>query len=95
MSQKYLIDDMLLTVITSCYNSTMTLRRTYESLLAQADSEFEWILVDDCSNDDGATRQLIKQLAAEAPFSVKYHFLDKNYFASKSTATACALAEGE
>jgi glycosyltransferase involved in cell wall biosynthesis len=86
---------MLFTVITSCYNSTKTLRRTYASLLAQTDRDFEWILVDDCSNDDGATRQLIEQLAAEAPFSVKYYFLDQNYFASKSTVTACALAEGE
>jgi len=86
---------MFFTVITSCYNSTKTLRRTYESLLAQSNSDFEWILVDDCSNDGGATRQLIKQLAEEAPFSVKYHFLDKNYFASKSTVTACMLADGE
>jgi glycosyltransferase involved in cell wall biosynthesis len=85
---------MFLTVITPCYNSTRTLRRTYESLLAQTYQNFEWILVDDYSSDDGKTRELIKQLSLEAPFPVKYQFLENNYFGSKSVFTACDLAQG-
>lgn len=86
---------MLFTIITPCYNSSESLRRTYESLLAQTSNDFEWILIDDYSNDDGATRNLIQQLISEAPFPIKYFFLEKNYFASKSVAKGCQLASGQ
>lgn len=86
---------MLFSVFTYCYNSSATLRRTYESLIAQTDYDFEWILVDDCSTDDGATSTLIRQLAADAPFQVKSYFLEQNYFGARSLSTACMLAEGQ
>lgn len=82
------------TIITSCYNSTATLRRTYESLLRQKNTDFEWILIDDFSTDNGQTKNLIKELQREAPFNVKYKFLSKNYFSSRGTYEACLLAEG-
>ena len=70
---------MRFTIITSCYNSTKTLRRTYESLLYQEDKDFEWILIDDKSSDEGATRKLILELVKECPFPIKYFFLENNF----------------
>lgn len=85
----------LFSIITPCFNSGNTLRTTYESLLAQSFKGFEWILVDDASNDDGQTRALIEMLRAEAPFVVKVQLLDQNHFGSKSAVVGCAIAAGE
>jgi len=80
-------------IITPCYNSTKTLRRTYESLCQQTYQDFEWVMIDDGSSDE--TRELILELQKEAPFEVQYKFLDQNYFGSKSVYTACTLVKGE
>lgn len=84
---------MKFSIITPCFNSTKTLRRTYESLCNQTFKDFEWILIDDGSTD--TTKDLILALKEEAPFNVQYKFLDQNYFGSKSVFTACNLAKGE
>lgn len=86
---------MLFSIITPCYNSSKTLRRTYESLLKQKEKDFEWILIDDASPDSGETRKLILELAEQAPFVVKYKFLSENQFGSKSAYTAALLASGK
>ncbi|MBG0757069.1 glycosyltransferase family 2 protein, partial [Vibrio cidicii] len=86
---------MRFSIITPCYKSVKTLRRTYESLLKQTNNDFEWILIDDMSPDGGQTKDLILQIKDEAPFKVKYKFLDENHFGSKSTYEACLIAEGE
>lgn len=85
---------MLFSIITPCFNSVKTLRRTYESLLKQKEKDFEWILIDDASPDNGETRKLILELAEEAPFVVKYEFLAENHFGSKSVYSASLLATG-
>ena len=46
---------MLLTVFTPVYNRADLIRRTYQSLLRQTDKDFEWLVVNDGSTDDGAT----------------------------------------
>jgi len=86
---------MLFSIITPCYNSSKTLRRTYESLLKQNETNFEWILIDDASPDDGETQKLILNLAEEAPFDVKHVFLTENHFGSKSVYTASVIAAGK
>jgi glycosyltransferase involved in cell wall biosynthesis len=85
---------MLISIITPCYNSSKTLRKTYESLLNLKYNKFEWILIDDFSQDEGKTIELIKELSNEAPFVVKYKFLPKNYLGSKSTYEGAMLADG-
>ncbi len=85
---------MVISVITNCYNSTATLEKTYESLLMQTVQNFEWLLVDDCSSDGGKTRDLIRYIAENAPFPVKYKFLTINHYGSRSTYTACTMATG-
>lgn len=86
---------MYFSIITPCYNSTKTLRKTYQSLLSQEDKDFEWILIDDASPDEGETRKLIEELADEAPFPVKYKFLSHNHFGAKSVYTGASLASGK
>ncbi len=87
---------MLFTIITPCYNSSKTLYRTFQSLCRQNyEGAFEWILVDDCSNDQEKTSKLIKKIAKEAPFKVKFHFLNENYFASKSVYMGAKMASGK
>lgn len=42
----------LLTIFTPVYNRANLIERLYNSLLVQTDKRFEWIIVDDESNDD-------------------------------------------
>jgi len=86
---------MEFSIITPCFNSSRTLERVYSSLLNLTAGVFEWILVDDCSTDEGKTQLLMKSIAASSPFPVKLIFLDKNHFGSRSTYEACLIASGD
>lgn len=86
---------MKITLITSCYNGSESLYRTYESLSNQTDHNFEWILVDDFSNDNGATRKLIEEIAEIALFEVKFIFLEENFLAAMSVVSACDVSSGD
>lgn len=41
----------LVTIITPAYNCKETIEETFESVLSQTFSDWEWIIVDDCSSD--------------------------------------------
>ena len=58
------------TVFTPTYNRAYTLHRVYESLKAQTYRDFEWLIVDDGSNDN--TRELIQKWQNESLFSIRY-----------------------
>lgn len=60
----------MITVFTPTYNREKMLKRLYESLKTQSLKEFEWVIVDDGSNDN--TENLIKKIKKEAPFNIKY-----------------------
>lgn len=60
----------MITVLTPTYNREKTLRRAYESLVAQTNQDFEWIVVDDGSTDD--TKALIEDFIAESKLDIKY-----------------------
>jgi glycosyltransferase involved in cell wall biosynthesis len=62
----------LFTVFTPTYNRAGTLSRVYESLQRQTFRDFEWLLVDDGSND--GTRELIAKWQADANFPIRYVF---------------------
>lgn len=49
---------MLISIITPCYNLSKYISATYQALLSQTHSDWEWIIVDDESTD--STRELIK-----------------------------------
>jgi len=86
----------LFSIITPCYRGTNTLKRTFDSLQLQCNNDisFEWILIDDYSNDNNQTISLIKELCEIATFPTKTVFLEKNYYGSQSTFTGANIAEG-
>ncbi len=86
---------MFFSILTPCYNSADTLMRTYESLLKLDYQNFEWILIDDFSSDNGKTRKMIENISEIAPFKVVYKFLEKNHFGSRSPYEATLLASGK
>lgn len=57
-------------VFTPTYNRAYIVSRLYESLLAQTDQDFCWIVVDDGSTDD--TETLIRGFAAEGKLEITY-----------------------
>lgn len=65
---------MFLSVITPTYNRAHTLERLYESLVAQSDQDFEWIVVNDGSTDN--TEELIKRFEAEKQISILYLYTE-------------------
>lgn len=60
------------TVFTPTYNRAYTLHRVYESLAAQTDRDFEWLIVDDGSTDH--TRELVNQWKQIATFPIRYFY---------------------
>ena len=60
----------LVTILTPAYNRAYSLPRLYQSLKAQTDRDFEWLVVDDGSVDD--TRELMQGYIAENAFPIRY-----------------------
>ena len=61
---------MIFTVFTPTFNRAHTLHRVFTSLCAQTFTDFEWLVVDDGSEDN--TEALIMRWKQEAPFPVRY-----------------------
>ena len=63
---------MLHSIIIPCYKSSQTIREVVELTSAELDRlgrpDYEFILVDDYSPDDGATLKELRSLAADYPF---------------------------
>jgi glycosyltransferase involved in cell wall biosynthesis len=78
----------LVTVFTPTYNRAHTLHRVFDSLCVQTWSDFEWLVVDDGSNDK--TPELIDAWSKRANFRVRYFRQDH---AGKHIAHNRALKE--
>lgn len=61
-------DNTVLSIVTPTYNRADLLIRCYESLLKQSDKNFEWIIVDDGSNDN--TEKIVNGFLPDFP--IKY-----------------------
>lgn len=83
---------MFFTVYTPTYNRAGLLHRVYESLLAQDERDFEWLIVDDGSTDD--TEAVVQPWVASAPFPVRY-VRQANQGKHMATNRAVELAAGE
>lgn len=59
-----------LTIFTPAYNRAHTIGRTYESLCRQTCQDFEWLVVDDGSQDN--TKELIEGWIKENKISIRY-----------------------
>jgi len=65
----------MISVITAVYNGRDSIAHTIESVLQQSFSQFEYIIVDDCSTDD--TAAIVKEYAKKDD-RIKYTKLSKN-----------------
>ena len=61
---------MLFSIITVCYNSEKTIRRTIESVLNQTCQDYEYIIVDGKSTDK--TLDIVKEYEARFADKLKY-----------------------
>ena len=82
----------LVSVITPTYNCGKFISETIESVRAQSYTDWEMIIVDDCSTDNTAD---IVSKYIEEDSRIKYHCLDKNSGAAVARTTAMEMAEGE
>lgn len=58
------------TVFTPTFNRAASIHRVYESLQSQTFRDFEWLIVDDGSEDD--TANLVGKWIKEADFPITY-----------------------
>lgn len=63
-----------ITIITPTYNRANLLSVVFESLQNQTSNDFEWLIVDDGSND--CTRQCVEKMSKSARFSIHYLLKD-------------------
>lgn len=82
----------LVSIITPVYNSAKFLESTIDSVLAQTYTNWEHILVDDCSTDDSA--DIIKRFRARDS-RIVYIKLEKNSGAGIARNTAIKAAKGD
>lgn len=70
--------------------------RAYSSILRQGCGySFEWIIVDDFSNDNGETQAAIEKIQSESTFPINAIYLEKNHYAASSAYTGTIHAKGE
>lgn len=67
MNQDY---QFTFTVLTPSYNRARCLDRVYQSLEKQSFKDFEWVIVDDGSQDN--TAEVVKHLIEKSSFPIKY-----------------------
>ena len=81
-----------ITVLTPTFNRAGLLPRVYQSLLAQTQKEFEWLIVDDGSTD--GTKDLVREWAKHSPFPVRYLW-QENSGKHVAVNRGVALAQGD
>jgi glycosyltransferase involved in cell wall biosynthesis len=81
------------TVFTPCYNSSKTIHRIIESLKQQTFTDFEWIIVDDCSTDN--LYEKIEPIIVGALFPVRYFRQEYNLGKPAAINWGVSKAEGE
>lgn len=65
-----------ITIFTPTYNRAYLLKRLYDSIKVQPYSNFEWIIVDDGSNDN--TKELINEFINENIVNIKYFYQENS-----------------
>lgn len=83
---------MKLTIFTPSYNRAYILPKLYDSLCNQTCKDFEWLVVDDGSNDN--TRALFDKWVIEAPFYIRY-YIQENGGKHRAINKGVSLTENE
>ena len=88
------MDSKTLTIFTPAYNRAHTLVRTYESLCRQTCKDFEWLIVDDGSQDN--TRELVDSWIKEGKIPIRYIYQhNQGMHAAHNTAYDNIVTDGE
>lgn len=82
----------LVSIITPTYNCGKFIAMTIDSVLCQTYTNWEMIIVDDCSTDN--TKDIVEKYA-ESDSRIKYHVLEKNSGAAVARTQAMQLAKGK
>lgn len=82
----------LVSIITPTYNCGRFIAETIEAVQAQTYTQWEMVIVDDCSTDN--TKEVVDAYI-EKDSRVKYYCLEKNSGAAVARTKAMELAEGE
>lgn len=84
---------MIVTIFTPTYNRAYSLPQLYKSLCSQTSSDFEWIIVDDCSSDN--TKSLVREWIEEKKISITYFLQPQNGGKHRAINKGVELAKGE
>lgn len=84
------MDKELVSIIMPTYNCAKFIGETIKSVIAQTYSNFELIIVDDCSKDN--TKDVVNSFDDER---IKYYKLEKNSGAAVARTTAMNMAKGK
>ena len=82
----------MITVFTPTYNRKELLKRCYDSLLKQEYRDFEWLIVDDGSEDD--TKSEVDAWNKEGKIRIRYYYKE-NGGKMRAHNMGASLAEGE
>lgn len=64
-----------ISVVTVCYNSERTIRKTFDSIINQTNQDFEYIVIDGASSDN--TVQLIKDFSESGKFKGVFRYISE------------------
>lgn len=64
------MNNVLITIFTPSYNRSHLLPRLYASICAQSFTDFEWLIVDDGSQDD--TEDVVQSFVEEGRLDIRY-----------------------
>jgi glycosyltransferase involved in cell wall biosynthesis len=81
----------LVSIVMPAYNSGKFIAESVRSVIAQTYSDWELLIVDDCSNDD--TTNIIRTFTVDD--RIKLHVLEKNSGAGIARNTAISMAKGK
>ena len=88
----------MISVVIPCYKSSQTIGKVVEMTAAEltrlGHTEFEFVLVDDCSPDGGATAAKLKELSSRYPY-VRAVLLAKNAGQHNALMAALNYAQGD
>ena len=83
---------MLVSVIMPTYNCAKFIAASVETVIAQTVTDWELLIVDDCSKDE--TAQVLAPYLTAFP-NIRYHRLDQNSGPAVARSTAMAMAQGK
>lgn len=81
----------LVSIVTPTWNCGRFIAETIESVLAQTYTDWEMLIVDDCSTDD--TKEVVEQYQLKDS-RIKYYCLERNSGAAEARNTALRMAKG-